>query len=120
MSTDEHAVAKGEETVTLGNGFSVGGHGFLVACKGRDKHDECTFGQMEVGNQAVDSLEAVAGIDEDLRPAGPGGDSAILEHDGFKGTGGRGANGDDAPTGGFTAVDEVGSFLETSKYSECI
>ena len=41
----------------------------IIAGKRRNQHDQGAFRQMEVGNQRIDALELVTGIDEDICPA---------------------------------------------------
>ena len=66
---------------------------------------------MEVGDQGVRHLEAVAGIDEDIRPSGAGLHGAVLLCPGFHRAAGGGAHADDAPAIGTGTVDEVGCLL---------
>ena len=81
------------------------------ACQGGHQHDKRTLRQMEVGDQGIHDLEAVAWINEDIGPSGFGLHMAILFRPALQGTAGSGAHADYAPTGSFGAIDEVCRFL---------
>jgi hypothetical protein len=110
----EHAVAVGEEAVAFADGVAVGGEdgfaaGFFVG-EGADQHEEGGLGQVEVGEQAADDAEVVAGGDEDAGLAGVGFEglarcdlSAVLKRAGSGGSGGY-----DAATFGECGVDGLG------------
>ena len=66
---------------------------------------------MEVGHKAVHHLEAVAGVDIDVGPAGLGLHVAVLRRPGFQRPAGGGAHADAAPAVGFGTVDEVRRLL---------
>ena len=66
---DEHGVAEGEEAVLLFDGCLVGAEDEVAAGEGADEHDQGGFWQVEVGDDGVDDLEVVAGVDEDTGPA---------------------------------------------------
>ena len=83
----------------------------LPPCQRRHQHDERGFRQVEVGDEGVRHLEAVARIDKDIRPAGAGPHGAVLPHPGFYRAAGGGAHADDAPAIGTGTVDEVGCLL---------
>ncbi len=41
-------------------------HELVEACECRDEGEECAFGEMEVGHEAIDVAEAEGGVDEDV------------------------------------------------------
>ena len=70
---DEHAIAVREEAVTLVDGVGVGGEGFfsaLVSQEGADQHQEGGLREVEVGEEAVDEAELVAGRYKDAGGVG--------------------------------------------------
>ena len=44
-------------------------HNMIVAGKRRNEHNQRTFRKMEVGDQSVDALKRISGIDKDICPA---------------------------------------------------
>ena len=62
---------------------------------------------MEVGDQPVQHLEPVAGIDENVRPTGGGGHGAILGGPTFDGAAGGGADADDPSAAALGLIDET-------------
>ena len=70
---EQHAVAVGVETVALLDGVGVGAKdglaaevGICAGCgEGGGEHEEGGFGEVEVGEQARDDTEAVAGGEKD-------------------------------------------------------
>jgi hypothetical protein len=87
-SEEQHAVAIGVEAVAVADGVVVGGQDGPQAAvgggvsspfpvvhtvrEGGDQHEEGGFGEVEVGEQAVDDAEPVAGREEDGGRAGVG------------------------------------------------
>src|SRR5574343_1206090 len=71
-------VAIAEAAVALGDRVGVGGTDVVVAGESRNQHEQRRFRQVEVGDQAVDNLEAVAGGDENVGLGCAGGDGAIV------------------------------------------
>ena len=70
VSADKHGVSEGEEAVFLLHRLLVGGQDVLPARQGGHQHDEGGLGQVEVGDKAVQHLELVAWVDEDIGPPG--------------------------------------------------
>src|SRR5205809_2410275 len=68
-SYDEGSVAVGVETVVGGQGVAIGGEDEVAAGEGGDEDEEGGAGEVEVREDGVDDAEAVAGPDEDPRPA---------------------------------------------------
>ena len=68
MLFNEHSIAKGEKPVSLLYRLLVGGQHMLPPRQGRDKHQQSGLRQVEIGDQAVQYLELVAGVDENIRP----------------------------------------------------
>ena len=66
----EHCIPKGEESILLLHRFTVGVQHIFSACKSGNEHNKRTFREMEIGDQALDTLELITGIDENIRPAG--------------------------------------------------
>ena len=62
---------------------------------------------MEVGDQPVQHLEPVAGIDENVRPTGGGGHGAVLGGPAFDGAAGGGADADDPSAAALGLIDEI-------------
>ena len=106
-SLDQHRVAEGEEAVFLLHGDLVGRQYALPVPQGRDQHDQRAAGQVEVGDQRVHQLEAVAGLDEDAGVAPLGHQPAVLRG-GFQRAHAGGAHGDDPPAPLAGGVDPVG------------
>ena len=111
MLQNQHRIAKAEEAVLLFHSDFVSSHGLFIAVKRRYQHDEGAFGQVEVGDEAVDAVELDAGIQEDGRVAAAGFDLAVLGGDGLQGAAAGGADGDDAVPGGLGLPDALGGLL---------
>ena len=79
--------------------------------KGGDQHNQRALGQMEICDQRVHRLEAVAGIDEDIRPAGALGEAAVLGCKGFDRAAGGGSDADDPSALPPGAVEQIGGLL---------
>ena len=103
--SDKHSVAKRKESITLLNGHFICGHRLFVAIEGRHQHDEGAFGQMEVGDEAVDAVELDTRIEEDVGVAAAGFDLAVLGGDGFQRAAAGGAYGDDLVARSFGVMD---------------
>ena len=69
MSLDQHRISKGKEPIPLLHRLFIGSQHMLPSRKGGNQHDQSGFRQMEVGDQGVQHLEAVARIDENIRVA---------------------------------------------------
>ena len=67
VSNYEHRIPKAEEAVFLFHSYLIRGHGLLIAVEGGNEHDEGAFGQMKIGDEAVDHLELEPGIHENVR-----------------------------------------------------
>ena len=63
---DEHRISEGEKPVALLHGLTVSGHDGFVACEGGNQHDQGAFRQMKVGDQAVDYVKLIAGLDKNI------------------------------------------------------
>jgi len=98
-SEDEHAVAVGVEAVALAEGLAVGFEDEFAGGEGADEHEEGALGEVEVGEEGVDDLELVGGVDEDVGAAAGGGEWFALTAEVFEGAGDGGADGHDAPGG---------------------
>ena len=57
---EQYRVVVAEEVIAFGDGMGVGGADGVVAGEGRDQHEQRRFRQVEIGDQPVDDLEAVA------------------------------------------------------------
>jgi len=112
---EEHAVAVGEEAVSFANGVGVGGEDQFPAVffsgKGADQHKQRGLWEVEVGQEAADDPELVAGAEKDtglsgvrLKRCACCDLSAV-----FEGAGSGGAGGDDAATLALCCVDGFGS-----------
>ena len=108
---EEHGVAEGEEAVLLFDGGLVGAEDEVAAGEGADEHDEGGFWQVEVGDDGVDDLEVVAGVDEDASPAALAGDLVFGGGGGLEGADARRADGDDAVPGLLGLHDELGGLV---------
>src|SRR3977135_3380006 len=96
----ETGVAIGIKPVTRGDGFGVGGlHGFAAA-KRAYEHEQRRARQMEIGEENVDRLEAVAGRDEGRGLAAKGPDDPVIAGRGFQGARRSRPDGDDATARG--------------------
>ena len=69
---DKHTIAKTKEMIALADGFLICGENMFSACHSAHKHDQGGFRQVEVCNQCVHHPDFLAGIDENIRPAGVG------------------------------------------------
>lgn len=83
----------------------------VFAGEGGDQHDQGAFREVEVGDEGVYGFELVAGVDEDVRPAGLGGEGAVGAYQGFQGTAGGGAHADDAAAGCLGLVEDIRCLL---------
>ena len=98
--SNEHRVAEAEEAVALLHGDPVGVQHLLASGEGGNQHDQRGLRQVEVGDQGVHGLEAVAGVDEDVGPAGLFGKVTVPVGKAFDGPAGGGPHTDDpAPLG---------------------
>ena len=82
----------------------------LPSGKGGNQHHQGRLRQVEIGDQAVHGLEAIAGINEDLRPFGLFLKAAVLVHQALQGPAGGGANADDPAPLCLGSVQNFGSF----------
>ncbi len=64
------ASPKEKKPVSPPHRLPVGQHAPPPACQGGDQHVSVDFRQVEIGDQPVQHFEAVAGMNEDVRPAG--------------------------------------------------
>src|ERR1700691_1351562 len=71
-SSDEHAVAVGEEAITALYGMTVGGEGVFFPGKRAHQHQERRLRQMEICEQRLDYLEAAARREKDVGRAAMG------------------------------------------------
>jgi len=69
---NQHAVPVGVKAVAFGYGVVVGAEDVFFSSQCADQHQERRLGQMEVGEQSLDQLEFVAGVDEEIGFAGAG------------------------------------------------
>ena len=79
----------------------------LPSCQRRYQHDERGLRQVEIGDQRVHDLKAIAGIDEDIRPAGAGPHGAILRRLRLHGAAACGTHADDPAAVFLRLVDKV-------------
>ena len=77
----------------------------------RNKHDQRGLRQVEVGDERVRYLEAIARIDENIRPPGAGRHGAVLRRMGFQRAAAGGANADHTPAVFPCLVDELRRLL---------
>lgn len=111
VSNYEHRIPKAEEAVFLFHSYLIRGHGLLIAVEGGNEHDEGAFGQVEVGDEAIDAVELDARIQEDGGVSAASLDLAVLGGDGFQCAAARGADCDDAVPGGLGLPDALGGLL---------
>src|SRR5437879_4774406 len=64
LVSEQHGIAVAEEAVALRNRVRIRGADLVVAGEGRHQHQQRRFRQVEIGDQARDSLERIAGRDE--------------------------------------------------------
>lgn len=81
------------------------------ARQGGDQHDEGGFGQVEVGDEGVQALEPVAGVDEDIGPPGLHRQRPILVGEGLNGAARGGAHADNPSPIGFGLVHQIRRLL---------
>ena len=87
--------------------------------QGRHQHDQRALRQVEIGDQRVNALEGIAGINEDVGPAGSGGQAAILPGKALQGTAGSGAHGDDPAAVFLGLADDAGGLLRNDAELHC-
>ena len=63
-------ITEAEEPVARFDRLLIGGQHMFPSCQSGSQHDEGGFGQVEVGDEGVQALEPVAGVDEDIGPPG--------------------------------------------------
>jgi hypothetical protein len=63
---EQHGIAIAEKSILRRNGMRVQTHHMFVACKSTDQHHQGAFGQMKIGDEAIDPLKLKAGRDENL------------------------------------------------------
>ena len=78
--------------------------------KGRNQHHEGALRQMEIGDQTIHGLEAIAGIDKDLRPLGLCFKSTIVVYKRFQRAAGGRAHADYPSAGTLCFVQDGSSF----------
>jgi hypothetical protein len=64
LPVNEHAIAKGKETVLLFDGFLVAMQRPFPPHEGGDEHHEGALGQMEIGDEGVHRFIGEARLDE--------------------------------------------------------
>ena len=104
---DSGAVAEGEEAIFLINRDLVRVERFFAPEKRRNKHNQRAFGEMKIRNQPVNTLEFIAGIDENSRVVG---EFPCLRGT-FKGTAGGCAYRDNPPAASLCLLDFLGGFI---------
>ena len=78
MLSHEHRVPKGEKAVFFPHRLLVGRQHVLPPRQGGHQHDEGGLGQVEIGDEGVQHLKAVTGVDEDVGPPRRGLQRAVL------------------------------------------
>ena len=71
-SSDEHAIAVGEEAITTLYGMTVSGEGVFSPGKRAHQHQERRLRQMEIGEHRLDYFEAAARREKDVGRAAMG------------------------------------------------
>ena len=107
----KHRVAKAEEAILLLHRRVISGKHILAVIQRRDEHQQGRLGQMEIGDQRVHRLEAIAGVDENTGIARSRGDVTVLLRHRFDGAAGGGANADQPSAGGLALVDDASALL---------
>src|SRR5688572_22301237 len=75
-SGDEHRVAVGQEAVARGDGVAVGREDALAPGERGDEHEQGRARGMEVREEGIHEAEGPRLVDEDLRAAAAGNESA--------------------------------------------
>ena len=75
---NQHGIAKTEESVPFPYCLLIGMQDIFPIGKGGNQHDKGRLRKMEVRNEPVHYLKAVARIDENIRPCTSGMENAIL------------------------------------------
>ena len=83
----------------------------LSSGEGGDQHHQSAFRQVEIGDEGIHSLELVARVDEDIRPAGLGFEGAVVIYQGFQRPAGGGAHADNAASAGLGLIENAGGLL---------
>ena len=78
---EETGVAEAKKPIPPLHRLPIYGKALLAADEGGDEHDEGAFGEVEVGDEGVDALETIRGIDEDGSIAAAGTQEAVLVGD---------------------------------------
>ena len=105
---NEHRITEGEEAVFFLYCGVVGVQYVFSACQSTYQHNEGAFGQVEIGYEAVDRLEAVARVDEYGGLALLGMDNSALVRYTFQHSAGGGADGDESA---FSVIDYLRGLL---------
>ena len=64
---DEHTVAEGKEPILIPHRLLISPHNVFFTREGAYKHYQGAFGKVEIGDQSINSLEFITGINEDSR-----------------------------------------------------
>ena len=108
-SGDEHAVAVGEEAITRFDRMTIGGERLIFPGKGTHQHQQRRLGQVKVGQQCADYIEAATRGEENIGCAGmrlqPADLRAVLQRPHR-----RRAGGNDAPALIRARLDLLGRF----------
>lgn len=107
VSLDEHRIPEGKETIPFPYRRLIGVQDVFFSGEGRNQHQQGGFRKMEIGNQAVKDFKAVAGINEDVRPAASGPDDAVFISGRFQRAAACSPDGDNASSGGFCIIDQL-------------
>ena len=67
-SEDEHGVAVAVEAIALRDGGGVGSVNLVGRGEGHDQGQQGAFWKVEIGEECVDVVEGVWGVDENPRP----------------------------------------------------
>lgn len=78
MLYDDHGVAEREETVFFFDCLFIGVEDVFPPGECGDEHDEGAFREVEIGDQAIDALKAVAGVNESICKAGVCAETSIF------------------------------------------
>ena len=107
----KHRIPEAEKAILHLYGGAVGGENIVPIIEGADQHQQCALGQMEVGNQSIHRLEAIAGIDENAGVAADGVHDAVLVRYALQRAAGGGTYGNDSATRCAAGVDQIGALL---------
>ena len=77
-SGDEHCIAVTVKPEPAGYRFLIGFKHKLTAGKSGNQHEKCRFRQVKIGEQGIDNVETISGVDKNICLSTPLNNTPVL------------------------------------------